>query len=519
MPNKVMQPTIRKFSPPPIAGNLLLISAWFWLFVPLFPYLEIIFTEEDFRTSQIVSLAIVALLVRQWRMGKLPIHLNQPAQLRLAPLGVMLFGAVGFLLNEWQLDVNTLSSTLFALGSYGLLGLWMAPRRWRHGLPAALLLVGMLPYGHHMQTFIGYPMRIATAALVRDVLAGAGVTAVGIDTILVLENGVSHIDLPCSGVQSLWTGGLFLLAATWLEERRIGLRWLGVLLILGVLLFVANFVRVLALVVAGSVAGLPLLAEMLHVPLGVLGFVLACAVALWGVRQLKPLTSVQAAHSRQRDAEENSSANADAGTSVAQKGWLSYFVSNKLAIVLACLLFAGSFFYTERAQTGLQAESTPFVFPFETEPEPLTKWERDWLTRDGAESAERHTFTYNDINGSMILVTSQTWRAHHKPERCFEVYGLPLGEAQTMLVRPDFPLKVLDLDDGRYTATYWFQSAETTTDDYATRIWADIAPQRERWVLVSMVFEGDLESAEIAPFYEMLHKTVANQLDTAVASR
>ncbi len=497
MPNKVMQMLKSSFHFPPLAGNLLLIGAWLWLFVPLFPYLRIVFVDEDFRTSQIISLAIIVLLVRQWRSGKLPIHLRQPVRPNIIPMLLMSLGAAGFLLTEWLLDVNTLSSTLFALGSYGLLGLWMEPQRWRRGLPAALLLVGMLPYGHHMQTFIGYPMRIATAALVRDVLAGIGVITVGVDTILVLENGVSHIDSPCSGVQSLWTGGLFLLAATWLEERRIGLRWLGVLILLVVLLFASNFVRVLALVMAGSVAGLPLLAEMLHVPLGVLGFVLACAVALWGLKTLPSHPALAEDTSREQR--------------IVQPRWLSFG--------LATVLFCGSFLYIERPQTGLQATSEPFVFPFETEPEPLTEWERQWLVKDGAESAERHTFTYNNLEGSMILVTSKTWRAHHKPERCFEVYGLPLGEAQTTLIRPDFPLRVLDLDDGRYTASYWFQSAATTTDDYATRIWADATSERDRWVLVSMVFKGEPTAAEVAPFYEMLHSTVAKQLDKTMASR
>ena len=86
---------------------------------------------------------------------------------------------------ERVLDINTLSATLFGIATYGLVGLWMSPRSWRDGLPAALLLIGVLPFGEHMQTFIGYPMRIFTAELVRDGLAMFGVTSAGVDTILV----------------------------------------------------------------------------------------------------------------------------------------------------------------------------------------------------------------------------------------------------------------------------------------------------------------------------------------------
>jgi exosortase O len=184
-------------------------------------------------------------------------------------LGLALSGSILYLICERFLDVNTLSATLFGLASYGLLGLWLWPLSWRQGLPAALLLIGALPFGEHMQTFVGYPLRIFTAALVRDGLAAAGVTSIGIDTILVFENGVSQVDLPCSGVKSLWTGMLFLLAATWLERRPLNLRWLLLALGFAVLLIIANLMRVGILAAVGPVAGWPLLAEMLHVPLSV----------------------------------------------------------------------------------------------------------------------------------------------------------------------------------------------------------------------------------------------------------
>ncbi len=34
---------------------------------------------------------------------------------------------------------------------------------------------------------------------------------------LIFENGVSQVDLPCSGVKSLWAGAIFYFAATWLS--------------------------------------------------------------------------------------------------------------------------------------------------------------------------------------------------------------------------------------------------------------------------------------------------------------
>jgi exosortase O len=118
----------------------------------------------------------------------------------------------------------------------------------------------------------------------------------------------------------------------------------------------------------------------------------------------------------------------------------------------------------------------------------------------------------------MILITSATWRAHHRPERCFEVYGLSIDDSRPHLVNPNFPLRFVSLGDGdgrgRLSATYWFQSADRTTDDYATRIWADLAPERDRWVLVSILFDGqnDPRAANIQAFYTALHNVVARNL-------
>lgn len=55
------------------------------------------------------------------------------------------------------------------------------------------------------------------------------------------------------------------------------------------------------------------------------------------------------------------------------------------------------------------------------------------------------------------------------------------------------------------------QSATRTADDYATRIWADLSPRRERWALVSILFDGVYQPnhPEVKAFYIQLHRAVA----------
>ena len=94
----------------------------------------------------------------------------------------------------------------------------------------------------------------------------------------------------------------------------------------------------------------------------------------------------------------------------------------------------------------------------------------------------------------MILVRAGTWRAHHAPERCFEVYGLKQLDSRPVVLDGGGLREVtLGGADGgpSHGALYWFQSASgRMTGDYAARIWADLPPHREPWVLASVLFDG-----------------------------
>ena len=481
-----------------LLGNSLLVSLWLWLYWPVFSYLSLIFSREDFRTNQILLLGVLLLIGIQVRQGGLPLPLDRGPQLALIPLTFVLGGSLLFVLVEHTVAINTVSASLFILASYGLVGLWMDSARWRQGLPAMFLLIGVLPIGHHMQTFIGYPMRILTAGIVRDGLQAVGITTVGVDTILMFENGVAQVDLPCSGVKSLWTGALFLTAVTWLDRRPLNLRWLLVGGLFAVILFLANLARVGVLIVVGEVAGWRLLAEMLHVPLGVLGFTIACTLGLVLLRWIG-----------------GAAAGADT-ISIASYGSRPRWLAPLIAICLVGLALA----YTPRTAEGLTQPPLPWQFPAELqiEPMPLRPDEQILLTRDGADSAERLRFTWRGISGSMILIPSTTWRAHHRPERCYEVYGLSIDKSRGHLVHAGLPMRAVSLGQGdtraAFSAAYWFQSATQTTDDYTRRIWADFTTARERWVLVSILFDEQTEpyDTDVAELYTALHEAVAQTL-------
>ncbi len=486
-----------------LAANLGLLLLWAVLYRPVYPYLATIFTRQEFRTNQIALLAVLVLIFTQLQRGKFRFSPFQLPQAHLPGLLLVTTCSAAFIAAERYLDINTLSATIFGLGTYGLLGLWMQPARWRQGLPAALLLVGVLPFGEHMETFIGFPLRLVTARTVSSGLSTLGYTNLGVDTILVFENGLSQVDSPCSGVKSLWTGSLFLLAATWVDSRPLNRRWLLGGFVFIVLLLVSNLLRVAILVYVGQAAGWRLLAEMLHVPLGIIGFTLACVTVVFTLRWSgSPPAAFQ----------ENSP------PSPARPAWL--------AVSLGVFLTVLALLYTPRAQ---QVEAAPLQplgvqFPGELAAESweLTQEELDWLTDTGSlpVSASRWRFEWRGLSGSLLMTRSDTWRAHHRPERCFTVYGLEVQSSAPHLVAGDFPLRQLTLGvagdaQPRFTAAYWLQSADVVTEDYAVRIWDDLAPQPQPWVLVTVLFDRplDLDQPDLSELFAVLRSSVQTTLE------
>lgn len=485
----------------PLAGNGVILLLWLWLFRPVYSYLGTIFTRQEFRTNQIVLAAVFVLIFVEIRRGRARFPFTDLPQLHLPGLILALGGALAFLAAEHWLDINTLSAALFGLASYGLLACWLDGRAWRRGLPAALLLVGVLPFGEHMDTFIGYPLRLAMARIVSHGLAALDVPNLGVDTILVFENGLSQVDSPCSGVKSLWTGGLFFLAATWIENRPINKRWLLAAFGFSALLIAANLARVALLVTVGQVLGWRLLAEMLHVPLGIIGFVAACAAALLMLR----MAGVSCAPPASRP------------VSACRPRWLA----PALSIVLIAMLLI----YAPRPEPAAAAGFT-WHFPesLVTNEWPLNPGEMKWLSADGTVpvSAARWRFQEGDLSGSFLFITSDTWRAQHRPERCFTVYGLEIQESRLQLVANGFPLRWLDLgkpgeDRPLVSAGYWLQSSQQITDDYSVRIWDDLAPQPQTWVLVTVLFDRPVDPrlASAMNLFTRLRQTVQGSLAAA----
>ncbi|NET07333.1 MAG: exosortase O [Symploca sp. SIO2B6] len=496
-----------------IAGTCLLVTTWLYANISSIAWLV-----SSFRHASSLNLMVAGILVAVvlWQLvgvgadgsnsGNL--LLSATPKLRTYPLLLMLGSTVLTIALKWLVDIPQLNVLLFALGSYGLCGLFLAPELWRKGIPVAGLFAFILPFSAQFGSGLGFPLRVLTAQAVEHLLAAWQVSAISSHDIIVLENGIAHVDLPCSGLKSLWTGTLFLLAATWLEARPLGVRWLMVW-VTSLLLFVwVNMLRVLLLVIITHVWKQPQIAQILHVPLGLIGFIGACALS-WLLLQKVP-KGVREDESRGK----RSFIIADKKLPLLPNS-KSQAQNLKLAWILPVVITLALVAQLKPPQINTSAIAT-INLPQQmvSEPIPLTKAEQSLFDNPTHPIAQKWRFELGKLSGSMLVVTTTTWHAHHPPELCFVGNGLKVDGMERKQLTPQVMARWLSLQDGKLSATYWFQSTQQTTDSFLSRIWDYVIHRDKNWVMISALFDSYHypENSEIKAFATTIYEAIDNSL-------
>lgn len=466
-----------------------LLLAWMWLHAPAWRWLG---RATLGHPGHALSLALVAALAAALLPPIQSLRLAPGPTRAPGPLLLLLGGTAAAVLCERLLQIHTLSALFMGLSGYGLLGLMLRPGAFRRGLPAALALCSLVPLGVHGSALLGMSARVLCAQAVQKLLAGMGVAATSAETILVLESGVAHLDAPCSGLRSLWSGLLLFLAASWLGGHRSGLRWLACGIGWVLLLLWANIVRVLVLVLCALWLRRPGLAEAIHLPLGVLGFVGACGTGLLLLRTVPR----------------------GAPAETPPHGPLS---RRSLAALVAALLALGLLRPLLPSPLA-PPPAAPIRLPdaLSATPLALTPTEAALFSRLGAR-ADKHRVALGDLRGSLLLVMSEEPRAHHPPELCLASAGLHIDAVSTA-AGPGFPLRRLRLrhDERPLTAVYWYQSRRRTTANFLARLGASLAGDRA-FVLVSLLLDDErsAEDSALGALLQHIHGAVARSLQGA----
>jgi exosortase O len=469
-----------------VAGTIAIGGSWLYLNRAALHWLATSMVDISLFNGAILGAGALLLTLLGWNYRQ-SIELA-PGLYRL-PL-LLIFGcSVATISTQWFVSFAQLPVGLFLLGSYGLAGLWLAPSVWKRGLPVGMAIACLLPFGVQFSTGVGTPARIFTAQIVELILHSWQISAISAGDVIVLETGVAYVDLPCSGLKSMWTGTLFLLASTWLEGRQIGLRWILIGLANLVFLAIVNIGRVLILTVLTHVVHQSAWAEILHVPLGLIGFVMA-SLLTWGLLRWVPKASIQSATDSLKAAP-------------IDLNWRSLLGLAGLLLALAIVPVP----QFDRAIAAVDLSRLEWAEPMQTQPLALNPSEQKFFANYPGVTTRKQQFQYGDLTGTSVLVASPTWQAHHSPEVCLASIGYKIAPEIKQLVTPEVTARWLSLDDGKKSAVYWFQSAKSTTDNFSSRFWDEVFRRESQWTMVSVVFDksDSPESPSVQGFIKQTH--------------
>ncbi|MCB1213858.1 MAG: archaeosortase/exosortase family protein, partial [Deltaproteobacteria bacterium] len=196
----------------------LILGLWLFLFFPVFQWLGASFYTPEYRWHTALFILLIAVFLKKIFSKDLP---DFCLQLRLIPFFILFLGVLGFLVSERFLDMDLVSCFFFGWASFGLAGLFLQKERWKASLPYLLLFLAVLPFSFHIETFLGFPLRVITAKVAYYFFESIGIHGFNHESIILVENKLAHVDLPCSGLKSLWVGSLFILALSVLENYKI----------------------------------------------------------------------------------------------------------------------------------------------------------------------------------------------------------------------------------------------------------------------------------------------------------
>ncbi|PSB54665.1 hypothetical protein C7B61_22080 [filamentous cyanobacterium CCP1] len=143
---------------------------------------------------------------------------------------------------------------------------------------------------------------------------------------------------------------------------------------------------------------------------------------------------------------------------------------------------------------------------------PLSEIEQEFFISHPGTVAQENRFQFQDISGSLLLVSSPTWRAHHPPELCYISSGFQLNHMERQQLTPSILGRWLALDHHTRSAAYWFQSVDRTTDDYLSRIWGEVTRKEQTWTMVSILFDQTQTPSEpaVQAFLNAVHEAIGS---------
>ncbi len=439
------------------------LAIWIWLFHPCLLWVAQFISREDYLLNGILLLAFCAVLTRKILVI---CKLQKSLFFQLKPLPLFVFGAgiVGYLLVQRYAYVNILLCICMGISCYGLCGLLLSTKRWHAAAPFVLLFILLLPFNYHLETFVGFPLRLLAAKISHYALLTLGCSSISVDSIVLLENKAAQVALPCSGLKSMWAGGLFFIFLSIVENYKLSMKWFCCMAVSIVCIVLANTIRILCLVFVFAAGAPKIITDSIHIPLGMISFTASCLCIYLLSRKLP-----KRAPSSTRE----------------QNNTFSLFAPILLSTILLAANFLQSSPIPEHNAIPNSHLLTP---PFQHSSLPITTMEQALFIHHGVTHYQKLQYSHGKISGTLFLVKTRSWRGHHHPEQCIIGNGLTITSKKTHLVNGATPIHLLSLSQKDLMAAYWFVASDVVTDDYAFRVWAGITHPSQEWVMVSTYF-------------------------------
>lgn len=400
------------------------------------------------------------------------------------------------LINVFYLHYQIISASAMIIGAYALLGIYLERKVWKRGFFIVGIIALSLPFAEHIQTFMGFPIRLLTAKVVSAIIGFLGSASVTDASVIVTENNATSIDVPCSGIKSIYTGFIVLLTMFFLKKVHWSLKLLAISFAYLLMLLIFNIWRVFSLVYIYDVLDFPAFGNAIHIGIGIIGFAVS-TFALWYL--IDKYTAKKA--------------DRDEPPTQKERSCKKFYIIVLLIIALAL----DTLYIAFLADKDQQIQPSGIVFNVQN-PElqeiPFDEQEKQFFVNRDVEFSKKYTGkTESGRAFSLLIISSSSWRTHHNPELCLQGTGHQIDGSEIIQIN-GLIIKQLSLNDGKDTVFYWFVNGDKSVMDYSERVWEGLKNPRDIWTLVEIGFHGsvDLRNPDIINLIELVHTNVQRYL-------
>ncbi len=487
-----------------IVEKLKILNWYDYLLIPLFLLyfrqgifsLWITFTSKEFYENGIAFILVLTIFVFTIFRNKDNISSGN----KVTPFLLLILVLILNTLNAIFFRFSIVPAILFLLGTYCLLGFYLESRFWRRSIFIFLILILTLPLLERVQKFLGFPIRLVTANIVSYILQLFGIGNVSNSAVIVTENHATSIDLPCSGVKSIYTGALFMLAVYYLQKVRVSFSLLVITTLFFAALLFFNTWRVFSLVYIYDVLDMKTFGNTIHVSLGVVGFLVSCSLLWIATNRFASNSKV----SNKRDK------NINKKPSIPTK---------QIILIVLSFLIVTNWFLVKEQPTGfshtLQTERSFELETVKLSELPFTDREQSYFVNSDVEFSKKFTgVTGNGQPFSLLIVSSKSARTHHDPEICLQGLGYEIDNSEILQAK-DFRLRKLSLNGNKDEVLYWYVGRNKNLLDYSERVWEEVTNPQQTWVLVIVGFTSivDIEKPSISSLILQVNSEAKQLLD------